>query len=45
MHANMASTTRGLGVLIGTQKDRLAGLAAGAAALFVGAWLCSLGLR
>jgi hypothetical protein len=41
----ITTTTRGLAVLFGTQKDRLAGLALVAAALFVSAWLCSLGLR
>jgi len=39
------TTTRGLTVLFGAQGDRIAGLAAVAAALFVSAWLCSLGLE
>ena len=38
------TTTKGLTVLFSTQKDRIAGLALVAAALFVAAWLCSLGL-
>ena len=44
MHT-MITTTQGFAVLVGTQKDRLAGLATVAAALLVGAWLCSLGLN
>ncbi|EYD77264.1 hypothetical protein Rumeso_01211 [Rubellimicrobium mesophilum DSM 19309] len=39
------STTKGLAVLFGTQMDRIAGLAIVAAALVLGAWLCSLGLQ
>ncbi|HVG47026.1 MAG TPA: hypothetical protein VM899_02665 [Rubellimicrobium sp.] len=41
----ITTTTRGLGVLVTVNKDRLAGLAAVAAALVVGAWIASLGLR
>ena len=40
-----ATTTRGLGVLFSIQKDRLAGIALVATALWVAAWLCSLGLN
>ena len=41
----ITTTTTGLVVLFRTQKDRIAGLAAVATALFVSAWLCSLGLK
>lgn len=38
------TTTKGLSVLVGIHRDRVMGLAAVAAALLAGAWLCSLGL-
>ena len=41
----IATTTRGLGLLLTVNKDRLTGLAAVAAALLAGAWIASLGLR
>ena len=44
MQAVMTST-KGLTVLFGTQKDRIAGVSAVAGALFLAAWLCSLGVR
>ncbi len=41
----ITTTTRGLAVLFGTQKDRLGGLLVVGATLVVSAWLCSLGLK
>jgi hypothetical protein len=40
----IVTSAKGLTVLFGLQKDRIAGLAAVAAALLLGAWLCSLAL-
>ena len=39
------TSTKGIAVLLGVQKDRIVGLATVAAAMLAGAWLCSLGLN